>query len=61
MHYEESFQEIKKKLASAPILIFLNQSESLVVYCDASKTGSERCVDAEWSSCGLCFEITESS
>lgn len=38
VHCEESFQELKKKLASAPILILLNPSESFVVYFDASKT-----------------------
>lgn len=33
---EESFIELKKKLASSPILILLNLSESFIVYCDAS-------------------------
>lgn len=39
MHCEKSFQELKKKLMSAPILISMNLSESFVVYCDASKMG----------------------
>lgn len=39
MHYEESFEELKKKLMSALVLIFLNPSESFVVYCNASKMG----------------------
>lgn len=36
---EESFIELKKKLMSAPVLIFPNPSESFVVYCDASMMG----------------------
>ncbi|XP_050889865.1 uncharacterized mitochondrial protein AtMg00860-like [Lathyrus oleraceus] len=39
VHYEESFQELKKKLTSAPVLILPNPSEIFVVYCDASKMG----------------------
>lgn len=33
---EESFQEIKKKLTSASVLILPSPTESFVVYCDAS-------------------------
>lgn len=36
---EESFQELKKKLTSAQVLILPNLSESFVVYCNASKLG----------------------
>jgi hypothetical protein len=36
---EKSFQELKKRLTSAPVLILPNPKESFVVYCDASKTG----------------------
>jgi len=36
---EKSFQELKKRLTSAPVLIFPNPKESFVVYCDASKMG----------------------
>jgi len=36
---ENSFLELKKRLTSAPGLIFLNPKESFVVYCDASKMG----------------------
>lgn len=39
MHCKESFQELKKKLTFAPILIFPNPSESFVVYCDDSNMG----------------------
>jgi len=36
---ENSFQELKKRLTSTPVLIFPNQRESFVVYCDAFKMG----------------------
>jgi hypothetical protein len=36
---EKSFQELKKRLTSAPVLIFPNPKESFAVYCDASKMG----------------------
>ena len=36
---EESFQELKKRLTSAPVLVLSNPKESFVVYCDASKMG----------------------
>ncbi|XP_050886585.1 uncharacterized protein LOC127091898 [Lathyrus oleraceus] len=39
VHCEKSFQELKKKLMFAPILISMDPSESFVVYCDASKMG----------------------
>lgn len=36
---EENFQELKKKLMSALVLIFQSPSESFVMYYDASKKG----------------------
>ncbi|XP_050889253.1 uncharacterized mitochondrial protein AtMg00860-like [Lathyrus oleraceus] len=36
---EESFLELKKRLTTAPILIFPNLEEPFMVYCDASKMG----------------------
>jgi len=36
---EKSFQELRKRLTSAPVLIFPDPKESFVVYCDASKMG----------------------
>ncbi|GAU34562.1 hypothetical protein TSUD_29080 [Trifolium subterraneum] len=36
---EKSFQELKKKLTTAPVLILPDAKESFVVYCDASKLG----------------------
>jgi hypothetical protein len=36
---ERSFQELKKRFTTAPVLILPNAIESFVVYCDASKMG----------------------
>ena len=36
---EKSCRELKKKLTTAPILIFPNPSDAFVVYCDALKMG----------------------
>jgi hypothetical protein len=36
---EESFQELKRRLTTAPVLILPDAKESSVVYCDASKLG----------------------
>ncbi|XP_050897100.1 uncharacterized mitochondrial protein AtMg00860-like [Lathyrus oleraceus] len=36
---EASFQELKRRLTTAPILILLNPSEPFIVYCDASLMG----------------------
>ena len=36
---EKIFQELKKRLTSALVLILSNPKESFVVYCDASKMG----------------------
>jgi len=36
---EESFQKLKRRLTSTPVLILPNDGEYFVVYCDASKMG----------------------
>jgi hypothetical protein len=36
-HCENSFEELKKRLTSAPVLILSDPKEYFVVYCDASK------------------------
>ncbi|CAJ2638227.1 unnamed protein product [Trifolium pratense] len=36
---EKSFQELKRRLTTAPVLILPDAKESFVVYCDASKLG----------------------
>ncbi|MCI45795.1 retrotransposon protein, partial [Trifolium medium] len=36
---EESFQEFKKRLTNAPVLVLPDAKESFEVYCDASKMG----------------------
>ncbi|CAJ2638266.1 unnamed protein product [Trifolium pratense] len=39
---EKSFQELKRRLTTAPVLILPDAKESFVVYCDASKLGLGR-------------------
>lgn len=41
---EESFQELKKRLTTVPILIPPNAKESFIVYCNASKMGLVACL-----------------
>ena len=36
---EHSFQTLKEKLATAPVLVLPNSRESFEVYCDALKMG----------------------
>ena len=36
---EEAFQELKRRLTSAPILIVLDRGQGYTVYCDASSAG----------------------
>ena len=36
---EEAFQELKKRLTTAPILIVPNRGQGYIVYCDASRAG----------------------
>jgi hypothetical protein len=48
---EESFQELKRRLTLATVLILPNPNESFVVYCD----------DAESSGCGIYVEAFESA
>ena len=36
---EEAFQELKRRLTSAPILIVPDRGQWYIVYCDASRTG----------------------
>ncbi|KAL5538597.1 hypothetical protein UlMin_045205 [Ulmus minor] len=36
---ERSFQELKQRLTSAPILVLPSEDEEFTVYCDASKIG----------------------
>ena len=36
---EKAFQELKKRLTSAPILIVPERRQRYIVYCDTSKVG----------------------
>ena len=40
---EEAFQEFKRRLVTAPILIVSDRGQGYTVYCDASRAGL-RCV-----------------
>jgi hypothetical protein len=40
---EASFQELKKRLTTAPILVMSNMEKTFSIYCDASEQGL-RCV-----------------
>ena len=48
---EESFQELKRRLTSAPILIVSDRGQGYTVYCDASR--AELGVDPRFSTCVL--------
>ena len=37
--YEEAFQELRRRLTTAPILIVSNRGQGYIVYCDASRAG----------------------
>jgi hypothetical protein len=34
--YEDSFQELKKRLTTAPVLVMLDMEKSFSIYCDVS-------------------------
>ena len=36
---EASFQELKKRLVTSPVLILPDQTKDFVIYCDASRQG----------------------
>jgi hypothetical protein len=36
---EASFQELKKRLTTAPIIVMLDVEKSFSIYCDASEQG----------------------
>jgi hypothetical protein len=38
---DKNFEELKKKLVSAPVLVLPNQMKDFQVYCDASRHGLE--------------------
>ena len=52
---ERAFQELKKRLTSAHILIISEKGPMYIVYCDASKDGLGCVFDAVWEGCGLWF------
>ena len=54
---EKSFQELKRKLTTAPVLVVPDIHKSFEVYCDASRKGLG-CVSMQDGSCRICFQAT---
>ena len=42
---ERAFEELKRRLTSAPILIVLEMGHMYTVYCDVSKDGHSLCLE----------------
>ena len=58
---EEAFQELKRRLTSAPILIVPDRGQGYTVYCDASRAGLVMCFDAVREGSSLWFPSVEES
>jgi len=58
---EASFQELKERLTSAPVLALPSGTEGFVVYSDASKRGSGMCIDATRACDCLCIKTVKVS
>ena len=56
---ERAFQELKRRLTSAPILIVLERGQRYMMYCDASKDRLGCVFDAIREGCGLWFSVVE--
>ncbi|KAL0433983.1 UNVERIFIED_CONTAM: RNA-directed DNA polymerase [Sesamum latifolium] len=57
----QSFEELKRRLTSAPILALPSGDGGYVVYTDASRQGLGCIFDAAWEGYSLCFEATEAT
>jgi hypothetical protein len=55
---EHSFQELKKRLVTTPVLALPTESSNFVVYSDASKKGLG-CMLMQWQCYCLCFTPPE--
>ena len=58
---EEAFQELKRRLTSAPILIVPDRGQGYTMYCDALRAGLGMCFDAVWKGSSLWFPLVEES
>ncbi|KAK4389875.1 Transposon Ty3-G Gag-Pol polyprotein [Sesamum angolense] len=56
----QNFEELKKRLTSAPILALPPGDGGYVVYADTSRQGLV-CFDATWEGYSLCFEAVEAT
>ena len=58
---EQSFQELKKRLTSAPILVLPTDDAYFTVYCDASKIGLGTVLMQKGKANCVCFATMEDS
>jgi len=58
---ENSFNELKQRLTTAPVLILRKSDEPFVVYCDASKLGLGGVLMQDNKVGSLCIEAVEDS
>ena len=55
---ERSFNELRIRLTSAPVLALPDIYRSFDVYCDASRKRTWVCTHARWQGGGLCISTT---
>jgi hypothetical protein len=58
---EESFQIIKKKLTTAPVLTLPDIHQDFAVFCDASRQGLGCVLMQKWESHCICIALTEAA
>ena len=58
---EKAFQELKRRLTSAPILIVPKRGQRYTVYSDASKDGLEYILIQSGEGCSLWFQKAKES
>ena len=46
--YENSFQFLKEKLTTTPVLILPNGEDKFIIYCNASRVGLGYVINAKW-------------
>jgi hypothetical protein len=56
---EASFQELKKRLMTALILVMHDMEKLFSIYCDVSGQKTRMCTHARWSRGSVCFMTVE--
>ena len=56
---EKSFQELKRRLVTAPVLTIPSGTGGFVIYSDASNKGLGCVLMQKWEGCGLCLLLVE--